>query len=153
VIHIGTIFLGMALSFLSAATKNIEKAFFQNEADLLFGQLSGRTRINLTLPEPISFSDQVSPEQTYFLFRKIFASYSTFEFYPESEFPLVLEKNHFIFKTRWSFKDNRTNNQFVLRVFFYMADETPAKGGPPSPWNFLPSSAWKIREIRAEVLW
>jgi len=146
--HFGTIILGIALSLLSAATKNIEKAFLQNGAGLLFSQLSSRTPVNLSLPEPISFSDQVSPEQAYFLFRNIFASHSTFEFYPEGEFPIHPDRNHFIFQARWSFKNIRTNNQTVLRVFFYMTREFPARGGRHASPGFF----WKIREIRAEAL-
>ncbi len=146
--HFGTIILGIALSLLSATTKNIEKAFLQDGAGLLFSQFSGRTSVNLSFPEPISFSDQVSPEQAYFIFRNVFASYSTFEFYAESEFPFPPAGNHFIFQARWSFKNIRTNNQTVFRVFFYLIKEFPVRSGRPvSPGGF-----WKVREIRAEAL-
>ncbi|MBM3284413.1 MAG: hypothetical protein FJY81_00910, partial [Candidatus Aminicenantes bacterium] len=121
--------------------KNIERAFFQNDARAFHSLLTLRQHLNISLPEPLSFSDHVSTEQAYFLFRKIFSVYSTFEFYADSETSSTASGDSHILKSRWSFKDNRNNNQYVFLVFFYLADETTG-----------PSGGWKIAEIKAQKL-
>ncbi len=124
---------------LPPATQNIEKAFLQNNPRILYSLFSSQSSINISLPEPISFSDQVSNEQAFFLFRKIFSSFTTLEFYPEEEFPLPAENQSFIFKARWSFKDNRNNNQLAINLFFYLTNENL-------------KNSWKIIEIKAEKI-
>jgi hypothetical protein len=128
--------LFLTLSLFSQTTKSIERAFFQNDPKLLYALLSTRNQINISLPEPIFFSDQVSSEQTLFLFRRISSTFQTFEFYADSEMPVLAKKNSFIFKARWSFKNKKNNNQYVLQVFFYLVNERD----------------WRITEIKAEKL-
>jgi hypothetical protein len=145
VASIGVLPFLLTLSLISQTTRTIEKAFFQDDPQLLFGLLSSQGHINISLPEPISFSDQMSPEQAYFFFRQIYATYSTFEFYGDSEHPLLVKGGSFIFKARWSFKNKRNNNQYVLQAFFRLIREQPPRRGSP----LLP---WRITEIKAETL-
>ena len=133
---VGILPLFLTLSLFSQTTKSIERAFFQNDPKLLYALLSTRNQINISLPEPIFFSDQVSSEQTLFLFRQICTTFQTFEFYADSQIPVLAKKNSFIFKSRWSFKNKKNNNQYVLQVFFYLVNEKD----------------WKITEIKAEKL-
>jgi hypothetical protein len=136
VASVGILPLFLTLSLFSQTTKSIERAFFQNDPKLLYALLSTRNQINISLPEPIFFSDQVSSEQTLFLFRQIWTTFQTFEFYADSQIPVLAKKNSFIFKSRWSFKNKKNNNQYVLQVFFYLVNERD----------------WKITEIKAEKL-
>lgn len=146
--------LPFLLSFLALTTKNIEKSFFQNDPRLLIPLLSSRNHVNISLPEPISFSDRLSREQTYFFFRKIFSVYSTFEFYLESGSP-PLERDSYIFKARWSFKNKKNNNQYVFHIFFLLKNEARPKAGPaakPAVKGKKYQPAWRIIEIRAEKI-
>ena len=134
----------LTLSFISQTTRTIEKAFFQDDPSLLASLFSTRAHIHVSLPEPISFSDQMSPEQAFLFFRQVYATYSTFEFYGDSDLPLLVKGTSFIFKARWSFRDNKTNDQYVLQAFFRLIREPPRRGSPRSPW--------RITEIKAETL-
>ena len=98
--------------------------------------------VTISLPEPIIFSDQISSQQAYFFFKKIFALFTTFEFYSDRESPPD-EKNSAIFKTRWSFRDKKGGNQYVFRVYFYLV-RAPAKTNQ--------DFTWKITEIKAEKI-
>jgi hypothetical protein len=135
----------LTLSLISQTTRTIEKAFFQDDPELFFSLLSGQGHINISLPEPISFSDQMSPEQAYLFFRQVYATYSTFEFYGDSDLPVLAKGGSFIFKARWSFRNKRTNNQYVLQAFFHLIKEQPPVRGSP----LIP---WRITEIKAETL-
>jgi hypothetical protein len=135
----------LTLSLISQTTRTIEKAFFQDDPELLFSLLSSQGHINISLPEPISFSDQMSPEQAYLFFRHVYATYSTFEFYGDSDLPVQAKGGSFIFKARWSFKNKRTDNQYVLQAFFRLIREPPSEGGSPVIF-------WRITEIKAETL-
>ena len=135
-ISVGILPLLLTLSLFSQTTRSIERAFFQNDPKILYSLLSKRNHINISLPEPISFSDQLSSEQVLFLFRQIYSTFSTFEFYAASELPVLAKERSFIFKGRWSFKNNKNNNQYVLQVFFYLINETE----------------WRVREIKAEKI-
>jgi hypothetical protein len=145
VVSAGIFPLVVALSIFSQTTRTIERAFFQNDPGALFSLLSKRDHINISLPDPISFSDQVSSEQALFLFRQIHSTYVTLEFYSGSELPVFWEDNGSLFKARWSFKNKKNNNLYVFQVFFYLINEEEAKAdGPPD--------AWRIVEIKAQKL-
>ncbi len=148
--NLSVVILTVLVSLLPTTTQNIEKAFLQNNPKILYSLFSAKSSINISLPEPISFSDQLSNQQAYFLFKKIFSSYTTFEFYSEKELPSDLENQNFIFKARWSFRDNKNNNQYVIYVFFYLIKE---KNSDPSFRQSLknenPKNSWKIIEIKA----
>jgi hypothetical protein len=108
---------------------------------MLHSLFAPRSYINISLPEPISFSDQVSDQQAYFLFQKIFATYMTFEFYSENQ-PASIERKSAIIKARWSFRDKKNRNQYVFNIFFYLIKW-------PSTGNGQSDEVWKITEIRA----
>jgi hypothetical protein len=108
---------------------------------MLYRCFYSRSSVNISLPDPISFSDQLSDHQAYFLWKNIFSSYLTFEFYSEEEYHLLSENESLILKARWSFKNKKTNNQYVFHIFFYLT-----KTGT------FPNTSWKITEIKAEKI-
>lgn len=132
----------LIISLLSQTTRAIERAFFEDNPALLYSLLAQRGPVNLSLPEPISFSDQVSSEQAFFIFRRIHRTFSTFEFFADPEFPILARDDGLIFKARWSFRNKTNNNQYVLQVFFHLLLENP----PPGDGRSL----WKISDIRAD---
>jgi hypothetical protein len=134
--------LSIFLSLTSSVTENIERSFLQSDAQLLFSLFSASRPVTISLPEPISFSDQLTSEQAYFFFQKVFRSFTTFAFFPEPGVLRSLENGRFIFQARWSFL-NRNRNQYVFLIFFYIR----GRPGAPSLRDF-----WKITEIRAEKL-
>ena len=142
-------FIAAALVVLSlplpTVTQNIEKAFLQNNSQLLFELLSARNPINISLPEPVYFSDQLSNQQAYFVFRNIFSSYSTFEFYAERK-PPSNGKNDYIYQARWSFRDKRNNDQYLFYIFFYLMNESSGENKPSE-------KDWRITEIKAKKIW
>lgn len=145
----------ITLSLLvSPTTDAIEMSFLQNNPKMLYELFSSRDSIHISLPEPISFSDQLSNQQAYFLFRKIFSSYLTFEFYSESELPSEIEENYYIFRARWSFKNKKNNNQYVFRIYFYLVKEIGSQGRNSllSPKHDRLSNDWNIIEIKAEKI-
>lgn len=151
--NLNIILLTILISFLSTTSQNIEKAFLQNNPKILYSLFASTSSINISLPEPISFSDQLSNQQAYFLFQKIFSSFTTFEFYSESDLSSSPEKQNFIFKARWSFKDNKNNNQYVIHIFFYLIKEK----NNDSPFRSNQKSekiekTWKIIEIKAKKI-
>jgi hypothetical protein len=134
----------LIFSLLSQTTRAIERSFFEDRPDLLYMLFSDGGHVNLSLPEPISFSDQVSSQQAFFVFRRLHRTYSTFEFYADSEFPILAWERGFIFKARWSFRNKANSDQYVFQVFFYLSlDKRPPGEG---------RSLWKITDIRAERL-
>jgi hypothetical protein len=134
----------LILSLISQTTRAIERSFFEDRPALLYTLFADRGHVNLSLPEPISFSDQVSSEQAFFIFRRFHRTFSTFEFYADSEFPVLARDDGFIFKARWSFRNKANNDQYVFQVFFYLSmDKGPLGDG---------RSLWKITDIRAERL-
>jgi hypothetical protein len=145
VVSLGVFPLLLTLSFLSQTTRTIEKAFFQDDPGLLYSLLSTQGHIHISFPEPITFSDQVSPQQAYFFFRQVTASYSTFEFYADSGLPVLARDNRFIFKARWSFKNKKNDDQHVFQVFFHLIREKP-------PGRGRLQHPWRISEIKAESL-
>jgi hypothetical protein len=145
VVSVGVLPLLLSLSMVTQTTRTIERAFFQDDAKILVSLLTVRNHVNISLPEPISFSDQLSREQAYFLFRRISSEFATFEFYADPSLPLLLKGDSFIFKARWSFRNKKNNNQYVFQIFFYLIKEnSPGHAGPPG--------SWKIMEIKAENL-
>lgn len=126
----------------SAPVSNkIQRAFLQNNPRMLYSLFPSGYHVNFSFPEPISFSDQLTDQQAYFLFQKIFSDYLTFEFYSLSETGELQNGSH-IYKTRWSFKDKKNNNQYVFHVFFLL--KKPKKETKNKPGK------WKILEIKAE---
>lgn len=129
---------------LPNTTQNIEKAFLQNNPKLLFELISVQNPLNISLPEPIYFSDQISNQQAYFVFKNIFSSYSTFEFYSERKPASTDNKSH-IYQARWSFRDKNNNDQYLFYIFFYLIIETSTDGKSSR-------SDWRIIEIKAKKI-
>lgn len=124
------------------STMDIERAFLQNKPELLHPHLPKDRHILISLPVPIDFSDLLTDQQAFLFFKKIFNSFVTFEFYTESV-PGQPEGNLFIFKTRWSFRNRKNNNQNVFLVFFSLIKEPSSERGLPE---------WIITEIKAEKI-
>lgn len=141
--HIGLFLLSFFISLNSSVPENIEKAFLQNNPRLLYSLFSSAQPVNISLPPPISFSDQISCEQAYFLFQKIFRTYTTFEFFPEPGALGSPKEGRYILKARWSFL-NKNKNQYVFQIFFYVRS---------FPGTAKLGDLWKITEIKAEGLW
>lgn len=138
----------VVLSLVSLPAQNIEKSFVRNDVRLLHSQLSHETRINIYLPEPLSFSDQVSDEQAFFLFERIFRRCLTLEFIPEPRIFQSQPGGPIILKARWFLTDTSNNSRFALRVYFMLQPERPAEAARPGSRR-LPSR-WRITEIKAE---
>ncbi len=140
--QLGSVLLSLFFSFNSSITANIEKAFLQNNPELLYPLFATAQPIQISFPAPISFSDQLSGEQAFFLFERTFRTYTTFEFFPETSALRSPEKGRTIFQARWSFL-NKNKTQYVFQVFFLIRRE-PGASGPGDPW--------RITEIKAEKI-
>jgi len=119
----------------------IQRAFLQNNSHMLYSLFPSGYHVSFSFPDPISFSDQLTDQQAYFLFQKIFSDYLTFEFYSLSEAGKPWNGNH-IYKARWSFKDKNNNNQYVFHLYFFLKESEKGTNNKPGKW--------KIIEIKAE---
>ena len=150
--YLSVAWLSFVFALSSPAVKNVEKAFLLNNTDFLEECLSRDGRTLIALPAPLSFSDQLTSQQTVFLFKDIFASFETLEFFPEKS-PVVLGSGvGFILKARWSFRDRRTRDLHVLRVFFYFKPAPPAAGRGRPPRTVDPGSLWEIAAVKAVLI-
>jgi hypothetical protein len=140
--QLGAVLFSLFLSFNSSVTASIEKAFLQNNPGLLYPLLSTTQPIAISLPAPISFSDQLSAERAFFLFQRTFRTYTTFEFFPDTNVLGLPEKGRAIFQARWSFL-NKNKNQYVFQIFFFIRNQ-------PSASRL--GDVWRITEIKAERL-
>lgn len=142
----------LVLSFLltlpSPAARPIESAFLQNSARTLKDLFATGGTIPVFLPEPLSFADQVSPEQAVLLFERIFADFKTTEFTTDSRLSRFPASPGTILRARWSFRNERTGNHFPFRIFFLLAPQET--GGAPPPKGA--AVRLRIVEIRAERL-
>ncbi len=125
----------------SSTSQNIEQAFLQNSPRMLHSLFSTQSSVNISLPQPISFSDQLSNQQAYFLFRQILSSYTTSGFFSDQQ-PSSTSENSFIIQARWSFKDKK-DKMYRFFVFFYFINESKETR------NGI-KKEWKISEIRAK---
>jgi len=145
VAQIASAVVSLLFSLLTAAAVDLESAFLQHRPDLLLSHLSPGSRLSLTLPEPVGFSDQLSAGQSYFFFQDILGRFQTQEFYLESGLPLRMDRNLVILKARWAFWDRRRGEQHAFRLFFLLrAEASPPASGRANPW--------KIMEIKAEKI-
>ena len=140
--------LSVLLSFPFPKLDVLEQAFLQNSPEILRDLFSVSGDMPISLPEPLSCADQVSPEQAYFLFKQAFAVFKTSEFYIDQNFSSFPGKPGGIIGARWSFRNQRTGAQYPFRVFFFFAPERGAPGARPPNAPIL----FKIVEIRAERL-
>jgi len=137
--HVGLCLLALTLSLFQSFTKEIQNAFLGNDPKVLRSLLAAGTFIPISLPSPIGFSDQVSDQQAYFLFQKIFASHPTSGFYPGGEVLRSLDRGAFIYKARWEFLTSNGGSE-PFQVMFYVRGRPSGRG-----WKGF----WKITEIRA----
>jgi len=147
-----TILNVLALSFLLSlpvpVTKPLERAFLENSPEILRGILTAEGDIPVSLPDPLSLADQLSPDQAFLVFKRIFSVYKTTEFFVSAGFLSIPGQPGGILKARWSFRDEKTGNQYPLRVFFYLVPENVAS----RPGRGVSGKALRIVEIRAEKL-
>jgi len=130
----------------------VETAFLQNSPQLLRRVLTSASAIPLSLPEPLSLADQLSPDQAFLVFKQIFSVYKTTEFTAEPRLssPPLPGRPGGVLKARWSFRNVRTGNQYPFRVYFFVVAESPAPS-PPGKAGGRPI-ALRIVEVRAERL-
>lgn len=140
-ITILTIVFALLTTPTAPVSNKIQRAFLQNNPGMIYSLFPSGYHVNFSFPEPISFSDQLTDQQAYFLFQKIFSDYLTFEFYSLSE-EGILQNGNYIYKTRWSFKDKDNNNQYVFHLFFLLKGSKEMIRNKPEKW--------KIIEIKAE---
>lgn len=136
-------FFPLSLCLLALTIKDIERAFLQNRADLLSNLCWQEAAIQVSLPDPISFSDILTAAQTRVFFARLFASYPTFEFLVESPLPAHPLGQTWIIRSRWSFLAKKNLSQHVLRVYFLLKMTTQ---------EGKRDVGWKIIEIRAEKI-
>ncbi len=66
--------LTLLLSFPLPIASRIETAFLQNSPAVLREILTTEGTIPVSLPEPLSLADQLSPDQTFLVFDRIFSA-------------------------------------------------------------------------------
>lgn len=131
-------------SFPAGSLATIERAFLLNKVSLLKNLLPEKRYLNLSLPPPLSFSDTFSPEQTYLIFKHIFARFKTQEFYSIHLYSLE-QPTSAILKTRWALQDKKTNKRYVLDIYLFLqAVSFPAAAGEIIPEK----TDWEIIEIK-----
>ncbi|MBN1271567.1 MAG: hypothetical protein JXB26_04780 [Candidatus Aminicenantes bacterium] len=139
-----TLVLAPAQAPVHKTTQEIEKAFLQNDAAALSQHFKSTGSIIISFPDPIAFSDQMSHQQAHFLFKKIFHSYTTLEFYSINEVPANPDQEEYFFKGRWSFRNKTNKNLYVYHLYFYIAQEKTGKRSTVTHWKILEIKADKI---------
>jgi len=128
--------------------KPLERAFLENSPEILSGLLTAGGDIQVSLPDPLSIADELSPDQAYLVFKRIFAVYKTTEFFVDPDFSTFQGRPGGILKARWSFLNQKTGDQYPIRVFIYLAPEPTTTGSAPGGRE----TVLRIVEIRAEKL-
>lgn len=142
-IRVVSFFLPLSLTLLTLTSRNIERTFLQNNAASLAALCEPESAIQVSLPEPIGFSDVLSPGQLKVFFEQLFARWPTFEFFIESPLPLFLPGDRWFIRARWSFLEKKSLKQYVFRIYFQvkMTERLRRRG-----------AEWRIIEIRAEKI-
>ena len=140
--------LTLLLSLPLPIAARVERAFLQNSPAVLRELLTTEGTIPVSLPEPLSLADQLSPDQAYLVFARIFSTFKTTEFTTDPRLSSLSGAPGGILKARWSFRNKRTGNHYPFRVYFFIV---PVRL-PRSPGARGPLLAFKIVEIRAEKL-
>jgi hypothetical protein len=126
----------------------IETAFLENSPAVLRDLLAAEGTIPVSLPEPLSLADQLSPDQAFLVFREFFSIFKTTEFTANPQVFSLPGSPGGILKARWSFRNRRTGRQYPFRLYFFIAPVRLPRA-PDAPG---PLMAFKIVEIRAERL-
>jgi hypothetical protein len=140
--------LSVLISLPLPIASQVETAFLQNSPALLREILTTEGTIPVSLPDPLALADHLSPDQTYLVFARIFSVFKTTEFTADPRLSALPGLRGAILKARWSFRNERTGNQFPFRVYFFVAP-LRLRG---SPGVRAPAMAFRIVEIRAERL-
>jgi hypothetical protein len=138
--------LTVLLSVPSSIGPRIERSFLSADAGSLRELLPREGAVIVSLPDPLSFSDVLSDEQTYFLFKKIFALNRTVEFSWETDAALHPDPQGTILKARWAFRSARRGTLFIFSLFFLVAPDHEIRDFQTDGQDV------KILEIRAERL-
>ncbi len=147
IVHLLSLSLLISLPIPIAA--RVQTAFLQDSPALFHELLATEGTIPVSLPEPLSLADQLSPDQTYLEFARIFSVFKTTEFTTDPELSTLPGSPGMILKARWSFRNRRTGVQYPLRrLYFFVVPVVP----PPSASGVGPVLDFKIVEIRAEKL-
>jgi hypothetical protein len=140
--------LTLLLSLPLPVASRVETAFLQNSPAVLREVLTTEGTIPVSLPEPLSLADHLSPDQVFLIFEHIFSVFKTTEFTTEPRLSALPGLPGGILKARWSFRNERTGAQVPLRVYFFVVPvHLPPAGGGQRPWL-----TFRIVEIRAEKL-
>ena len=142
-VQLGFGLIAAFLSFYSTIPRTVERAFLENNPAVLAGLFSKEAPLLISLPEPVAFSDMVTDEQAYWVFERLFRSFRTTEFFPESDRPPDFAQGSFIIKSRWALIDPSTSSPWVLQVFLHVRP-----GAAPHRKRPL----WAITEIKAEKI-
>lgn len=140
--------LSLLLSLPVPIASRVETAFLQNSPQVLRELMTAEGTIPVSLPEPLSLADQLSPDQAFLVFRRIFAVYRTTEFTAEPRLSALPGLPGGVLKARWSFRNERTGNQYPFRIYFFVVPGSPPRPGGPRGSGI----ALRIVEIRAERL-
>ena len=147
--HFGLVLFSFVLSLVSSATTEIERAFRQNDPELLKPLLESGSFLNVSFSSPVAFSDLLSDEQTVIWFRKFFRSHHTLGFYPDGPDWKSLDGGSFVFKARWEVltQDRRPiafDVLFLIRSAPFRGDIRPGLARDSG------KGFWTILQIRAE---
>ena len=140
--------LSLSLSLPLPVAAQVETAFLENSPAVLRELLATEGTIPVSLPEPLSLADQLSPDQAYLAFRRFFSIFKTTEFTTN---PQVFTRPGLpggILKARWSFRNRRTGRQYPFGLYFFIVPVRLPRG----PDARGPLMTFKIVEIRAERL-
>ncbi|NTV81228.1 MAG: hypothetical protein HGA24_07385 [Candidatus Aminicenantes bacterium] len=140
--------LTLLLSLPLPIASRIETAFLQNSPAALRELFVTDGTIPVSLPEPLSLADQLSPDQVFLVFSHIFSIVRTTEFTTDPRLSALPGVPGGILKARWSFRNERTGNQYPFRVYFFIVPTAPS----PDKAARGPSTSFRIVEIRAERL-
>lgn len=140
--------LSLFFSLPLPVTAQIETAFLENSPAVLRGLLATEGTIPVSLPEPLSLADELSPDQAYLVFRRYFSIFKTTEFTTNPQVFSLPGSPGGILKARWSFRNKRTGRQYPFGLYFFIV---PVRL-PRAPGALGPLIAFKIVEIRAERL-
>jgi hypothetical protein len=140
--------LSILFSLPLPVAARVETAFLENSPAVLRELLATEGTISVSLPEPLSLADQLSPDQAYLVFREFFTTFKTTEFTTNPQVFSLPGSPGGILKARWSFRNRRTGRQYPFRLYFFIVPvRLPRPPGDPHPLM-----AFRIVEIRAEKL-
>jgi hypothetical protein len=148
VVNLHLFSLTLLLSLPLPIASRVETAFLQNSPAVLRELLATDGTIPVSLPEPLSLADQLSPDQAFLVFNRIFAVFKTTEFTTDPRLSSLPGRPGAILKARWSFRNERTGNQYPFRVYFFLV---PVPGSAEAEAR-SPAASFRIVEIRAERL-